>query len=240
MTVERYRARLQRFIEEMGDCRISEITSEKLVLYKWHLMDAGLGPATIGGFLSCLRGFVRYLRDVRRLRVLDAEKIKRPRIPQRTVEYLTKEELNRLRDAIPAHTWNGLRDRALIEVLFSSGMRISEVLALDRAVLEWELRQAVIIGKGRKERKVYFSEEAIDWLTKYLSTRHDDYPAVFVTTGSRGLVNRCVKKIRRRPSRCPASPAPRRHIRRPRRPPAEAQAHPADGSSAPRRGASSR
>ena len=111
--------------------------------------------------------------------MLDAEKIKRPRIPQRTVEYLTKEELNRLRDAIPAHTWNGLRDRVLIEVLFSSGMRISEVLALDRAVLEWELRQAVIIGKGRKERKVYFSEEAIDWLTKYLSTRHDDYPAVF-------------------------------------------------------------
>ena len=63
-------------------------------------------------------------------------------------------------------------------------MRISEVPALDRAALEWELRQAVIIGKGRKERTVYFSEEAIDWLTKYLSTRHDDYPAVFVTTGS--------------------------------------------------------
>jgi site-specific recombinase XerD len=184
VTVERYRARLQRFIEEMGDCRTSEITSEQLILYKRHLMDAGLGPSTIGGLLSCLRGFLRYLRDERHLRVLDAEKIKRPRIPQRTVEYLTEEELDLLLDAIPTHTWNGLRDRALIEVLFSSGMRISEVLALDRAVLEWELRQAVIVGKGKKERKVYFSEAAIDWLTKYLATRHDEDPAVFVTSGS--------------------------------------------------------
>jgi integrase/recombinase XerD len=184
VTVDRYRSRLQRFIDEMGDCPISEITSEKLVLYKRHLMDAQLGPSTIGGLLSCLRGFLRYLRDERHLRVLDAEKIKRPRIPQRTVEYLTKEELELLLDAIPTHTWNGLRDRALIEVLFSSGMRISEVLALNRAVLEWELRQAVIVGKGKKERKVYFSEAAIDWLTKYLAKRHDDDPAVFVTSGS--------------------------------------------------------
>jgi site-specific recombinase XerD len=160
VTVERYRARLKRFIDEMGDCPVSEITSEILVLYKRHLMDAQVGPATIGGFLSCLRGFFRYLRDVQRLRVLDAEKIKRPRIPQRTIEYLTKEELDLLLDAIPTHTWNGLRDRALIELLFSSGMRISEVLALDRAVLEWELREAVIVGKGKKERKVHFSEVA--------------------------------------------------------------------------------
>jgi site-specific recombinase XerD len=184
ITVERYRARLQRFIDEVGDCPVGEITPAKLSLYKRHLMDAGLGPVTIGGFLSCLRGFLRYVRDVQELVVMDAEKIKRPRIPQRTVDYLTKEELDRLLGAIPTHTWKGLRDRALIEVLFSSGMRISEVLGLNRDLIEWELRQAVIIGKGRKERKVYFSEAPIDWLTRYLATRHDDHPALFITTGS--------------------------------------------------------
>ena len=147
-------------------------------------MDAGLGPASIGGFLSCLRGLLRYVRDVQGLEVMDAEKIKRPRIPQRTVDYLTKEELERLLAAIPVHTWKGLRDRALIEVLFSSGMRISEVLELDRALVEWELRQAVIVGKGRKARKVYFSEDAIAWLTRFLAIRHDDHPALFITTGS--------------------------------------------------------
>lgn len=182
-TVERYRDRLQRFIDEMGDCQVGEITPEKLTLYKRHFMDGGLKASTIGGFLSCLRGFLRYLRDVRGLSALDPEKIKRPRIPQRTVDYLTKEELERLLAAIPTYTWSGLRDRALIEVLFSSGMRISEVLGLNRDLVEWELRQAVIVGKGKKERRVYFSEHAIDWLQRYLATRHDDYPALFITNG---------------------------------------------------------
>jgi site-specific recombinase XerC len=96
ITVERYRARLQRFIGEVSDCPVGEITPAKLSLYKRHLMDAGLGAVTIGGFFSCLRRYLRYLRDVEGLRVMDAEKIKRPRIPQRTVDYLTKEELDRL------------------------------------------------------------------------------------------------------------------------------------------------
>jgi site-specific recombinase XerC len=64
VTIERYRARLQRFIDELGNCPVGEITPAKLSLYKRHLMDSGLGPVTIGGFLSCLRGFLRYLRDV--------------------------------------------------------------------------------------------------------------------------------------------------------------------------------
>jgi site-specific recombinase XerD len=112
-------------------------------------MDAGLGPSTIGALLSCLRGFLRYLRDERHLRVLDAEKIKRPRIPQRTVEYLTKEELDLLLDAIPTHTWNGLRDRALIEVLFSSGMRISadSVFTESGTIKDPDLPEAVRLSR---------------------------------------------------------------------------------------------
>jgi integrase/recombinase XerD len=129
ITVERYRARLQRFIDELGDCSVGEITPAKLSLYKRHLMDAGLGPVTIGGFLSCLRGFLRYLRDVEGLPVMDAEKIKRPRIPQRAVDYVTKEELDRLLGAMPTHTWKGLRDRALIEVLSQAGCGYRRSLA---------------------------------------------------------------------------------------------------------------
>src|SRR5438094_7746553 len=67
ITIERYRARLRRFIGELGDCPVDEISLARLSLYKRHLMDAGLGPVTIGGFLSCLRGFLRYLRDVQGL-----------------------------------------------------------------------------------------------------------------------------------------------------------------------------
>jgi len=83
VTLERYQGRLQRFIAEMGDCRPGEITPEKVSLYRRHLMDRNIGPVTIGGFLSCLRGFLKYLRDVQGLAVMDGEKIKRPRVPQR-------------------------------------------------------------------------------------------------------------------------------------------------------------
>jgi integrase/recombinase XerD len=183
ISIERYRARLDRFIKEVGDCQVDQITTERLALYKRRLMDSGLGPATIGGLLSCLRGLLRYVRDVRGLKVLDAEKIKRPRIPHRSVNYLTKDEVERLSAAIPVRTWTGRRDRALVEVLFSSGMRISEVLALDRGQIDWELREAQIIGKGNKARKVYFSEHAIGWLQRYLETRHDEDSAVFIRNG---------------------------------------------------------
>jgi integrase/recombinase XerD len=183
VTLERYQERLQRFITELGDCRPSEITPEKIALYRRRLMDQNIGPVTIGGFLSCLRGFLKYLRDVRGLSVMDGEKIKRPRVPNRAVDYLTKEEVDRLMAAIPSHTWSGRRDRALIEVLFSTGMRISEALSLDRSAIDWERGEALITGKGKKQRKVYFREQTIDFLQRYLERRLDDFPAVFIRNG---------------------------------------------------------
>jgi site-specific recombinase XerD len=108
VTLERYQERLERFIAEMGDCRPGEITPEKISLYRRHLMDRNLGPVTIGGFLSCLRGFLKYLRDIHGLTVMDGEKIKRPRVPNRAVDYLTKEEVDRLMAAIPTDTWSAV------------------------------------------------------------------------------------------------------------------------------------
>jgi Phage integrase family len=85
--------------------------------------------------------------------------------------------------AIPTHTWSGLRDRALIEVLFSTGMRISEALSLDRSAIDWDRGEAVVIGKGKKQRKVYFREQTINRLQRYLEKRLDDFPAVFIRNG---------------------------------------------------------
>jgi integrase/recombinase XerD len=134
----------------------------------------------MAAMLSGLRSFLRYARNVRGLAVYDPEKVRRPKIPKREVAYLTKEEVERFLRAIPLHTWAGLRDRALAEVLCPTGMRISEALALDRHQIDWEAREARIIGKGNKPRKVYFNAKALEWLRRYLHTRHDDHPALFV------------------------------------------------------------
>ncbi len=149
--------------------------------YKRRLLSAGLSPGSIAASISAVRSFFLFLRDIRGLSVLDAAKIRRPKIPRREVEYLTKREVRRFLGVIPTDRFTGLRDRALVEVLASTGMRIAEALSLDRGEIDWERREAKIIGKGKKERKVYFSDSALDWLAKLLVSRRDDQPAIFVT-----------------------------------------------------------
>lgn len=183
VTIIRYQAHLDRFIREVGDCAVSEITPDKIAIYKRKLLDSRLAPATMTALLSCIRSFLRYLRDVRQVRVMDAEKIKRIRIPNRAVDFLTKEEVDRMLAAIPGETWGGRRDKALVELLFSSGMRISEVLSLDRDKIDWERNQARVVGKGNKERTVYFSGAAKAALLTYLACRQDDERALFITNG---------------------------------------------------------
>ena len=183
LTLDRYRRHLERFTRTVGDSPVTDIGNEKVWLFKRRLVEQGLGPATISGNLSCLRGLLKYLRDVKHLSVYDPAQIRRPKIPKRNVEYLTKEEVQRFIEAIPTNTLTGLRDRALVEVLCSTGMRISEALSLDRDRIDWEKQEAVIIGKGNAQRKVYFVENAIGWLRRYLEARWDGDQAVFVTNG---------------------------------------------------------
>ena len=182
-TLIRYESHIQKFITMVGDCPISGITSEHLSLYKRRLLDEDLAPATMAAMLSGLRSFLRYLKEVRRLDVYDPEKIRRPKIPKHEVEYLTKEEVQRFFNAIPTHTQPGLRDRALAEVLCITGMRIAEALSLNRAQIDWETQTAQIVGKGNKQRKVYFTDSALAWIRQYLDIRHDDHPALFVMQG---------------------------------------------------------
>jgi len=182
-TLIRYSSHIQKFMSAVGDCPITRISSEHLSLFKRRLLDESLAPATIAAMLSGLRSFLRYLKEVRGFSVYDPEKVRRPKIPKREVEYLTKEEVQRFLNGIPTHTQAGLRDRALAEVLCITGMRIAEALSLNRAQIDWETQVAQIIGKGSKPRKVYFTDSAMSWIWQYLDIRHDENPALFVTQG---------------------------------------------------------
>lgn len=182
-TLARYASHLHRLVQAIGDRPVQQLHAEQLAVYKRHLMDAGLAPATRATMLSGLRSFLRYARHVRGLEVYDPEKVRRPTIPRQEVAYLTKAEVGRLLAVIPIHTFVGLRDRALVEVLCATGMRIAEALALTREQIDWEEAQARIVGKGHKPRKVYFTAPALQWVAQYLAARHDALPVLFVTTG---------------------------------------------------------
>ena len=186
-TLIRYESHIQKFITTVGDCPITQISSEHLSLYKRRLLDENLAPATMAAMLSGLRSYLRYLKEIKGFQVYDPEKVRRPKIPKHEVEYLTKEEVQRFFKAIPRHTHAGLRDRALAEVLCITGMRIAEALSLNRAQIDWETQMAQIVGKGNKQRKVYFTDSALAWIRQYLDIRHDDNPALFVTQGEKSI-----------------------------------------------------
>lgn len=131
--------------------------------------------------LIALRAFLKYLTK-QDIKTLAPEKIELPKNPARQVEFLEKEELNRLFGAIQKEK-DGLlrlRDQAILQTLFSTGLRVSELTALKKETVNLERGEFTVRGKGDKLRLVFLSQEAIEALKKYLSKRKDASKALFV------------------------------------------------------------
>ena len=147
----------------------------------------GARESRTASVICSLKGLLSYASEVLKVPVMDLGSIRVPRIPHREVTYLTDEELGRFISAIPLSTsWeqprlSGFCFRALVETLAASGMRISEALSLDWDGIDFGAREARIVGKGNKERSVFFTERALDWIRQYIEMRQDSGPALFAT-----------------------------------------------------------
>lgn len=130
--------------------------------------------------LKLLLGFSRNMLNIE---CMDPAKVPLPRRPEPHVDYLTEDEIARVRAAISINTFTGSRMRALVELLLGTGMRISEALSLKRDVFENDVVEMEISGKGRKRRTVFFPDYCRQWVKAYLRHRQDDCPDLFVTTG---------------------------------------------------------
>ena len=145
-----------------------------------------------------LRRYLKFLKDSGIKLSFDWRDVEVPRVPDKEQAYLTEEEFNSFVEKIPLDTLYGLRDRALYEVLFSTGARIGEMLSLKRGDIDWEKKEAKVKGKGGDEGMIYFSDRSLGWLKKYLETRADDCSALFITYGYRGISP--LKKVNARKS----------------------------------------
>jgi site-specific recombinase XerD len=154
---------------------------------KSHMLTRGNSVCRQIVILAALKRMLMFCRDRLGLPVLDPDLITIPKRPRREVVYLTAEEVKRFIRTIPLTTSRdaahlpGLRFRALVEALLGSAMRIGELLSLDRSDIDFERKEARVIGKGNKQRTVFFTERALYWLSRYLEIRADDMPALFVT-----------------------------------------------------------
>lgn len=184
-TIENYSLYLNRFIEFTDDIKVSKIDLDKISKWRQWLnrykSDDGrtIGKATQNYHLIAMRSFLKYLarRDVDSLA---PEKIELATSVRPQVSFLNQEEVISLFEAIPTDNIVGLRDRSIVELLFSTGLRVSELAALNIKDLNFKTGEFSIRGKGQKDRPVYLSESAAFVLSKYLETRNDDFVPLFV------------------------------------------------------------
>lgn len=181
-TIENYQHYLSRFLQFAGDLNVSKITLPLIQKYRLALNRMDLGKKTQNYHVIALRAFLKYLikNDIP---TLAPEKIDLGKIPERTVEYLSREELERLFKAVDLSDLRGLRDRAILETLYSTGLRVSELRNLNRTQVDLRRCEFQVRGKGKKPRIVFLSPSAKKHIEQYLKTRDDNHKPLFLNHG---------------------------------------------------------
>ncbi len=193
-TAENYKLYLERFVEFSDDIQVEKITTETVRKYRLWLNryknehEDELATITQSYHLIALRGFLKYLSD-RNIPSLSADKIKLPKVSRKQVTFLHFDEVTRLLDEIDTSEEPGLRDRAILELLFSSGLRVSELVNLNRDHVNTKRREFMVRGKGQKDRPVFISQAAADRVDEYLAARIDNLPPLFLSYSRNNVAN---------------------------------------------------
>jgi site-specific recombinase XerD len=190
LTIREYRHYLERFLDWIKtNTKITEpneVTLEivrKYRLYLAHIINTDgteLKRVTQTYHIIALRAFLRYLVVQRNIDTLSPEKIELPKQSQRSVTFLNPDQLERLLNCPQISDEAGLRDKAILETLFSTGLRVSELVRLNRDQINLERKEFGVRGKGDKLRVVFLSDTAAGWLKRYLETRKDSYKPLFI------------------------------------------------------------
>ena len=173
---ERY---LRRFLEYSKISKPSQISQDLVRQYRLHLNRANIKKNTQNYYLIALRNFLKYLAK-RDIETLSADKIELGKQSERQVVFLEENELERLLGAPGQTSFKALRDRAILELLFSTGLRVSELCALNRDSINLKSGEFPVRGKGDKVRLVFLSDSAKEALKNYLDKREDVDEALFI------------------------------------------------------------
>ena len=186
-TLESYAHYLTRFLQWTGVNALKDLSPTLIRDYQIKLYDftdergGQLTPKTRNYHLIALRGFLRYLIVERGMvDIVPPEKVALGRISEREISVLEEGDLAKLMAAPNSQTRGGRRDRALLETLFSTGLRVSELVSLNREQINLETGEFSVLGKGGRRRVVFLSERATATLADYLQNRHDDYQPLFI------------------------------------------------------------
>ncbi|QQG47965.1 MAG: tyrosine recombinase XerC [Candidatus Woesebacteria bacterium] len=186
LTLRNYKHYLFRFLKFLGtETDLSSVDLDKIRSYRGYLAKFSdvhgniLSRRTQGYHIIALRSLFKWLTK-NDYETVAPEKIDLPKISDRQVKFLTGEQIDRLLSSPSLYGLNGKRDKAILEMLFSTGLRVSELTSLNRDKIDLDRREFGVVGKGGKARVVFLSNRASDWIKNYLNARNDHFKPLFI------------------------------------------------------------
>jgi integrase/recombinase XerC len=203
-TVRAYRGDLERFCQfsaATGYAQVDAVDTRLIRAYLAQLHQAGCDPVSAARHLSALRSWFRFLvrRGVVEHNV--ARDVRSPRLPRKLATFLPIDEAMPMVEARDLHGKARVRDVAIVELLYASGLRVSELVGLDVDAIDGETLAVRVLGKGSKERVVPFGQAAARALQVYLASRPASRGPLFVNARGRRLSQRSVQNIVKRAAR---------------------------------------
>jgi tyrosine recombinase XerC len=150
-------------------------------------------PRTLARKISCLRSFFRFLCREGYLKNNPTTLLSTPKLDKPLPNFLTEDDVVKLLEAPPSDKLSGLRDRAILETLYSTGMRISELVGLDIDDMDFVGSVVKVLGKGRKERLIPIGERALSSIQEYLNKRESESKALFLNKNGTRLTGRGIR-----------------------------------------------
>ncbi len=207
LTIRNYRLYLERFSDwfeqNYSGQGIADINIDKIRKYRLYLSNfidnrgTPLKRVTQSYYVIALRSFLKFLIRSDK-QTLSPDKIDLPKTESKSLKFLEKNHLKDMFDSVDTTAGNeaGLRDRSILELLFSTGLRVSELARLNITQINFETREFGVIGKGGRARVVFLSDSAAQWLRLYFDRREDPYKPAFIRYSKEKSIENDGEKMR--------------------------------------------
>ncbi len=194
-TILNYRVDLDEFSKFLGNISVKEVAYPDLRRFLAQLKGRNLKPRSLSRKLSSLRSFFKFLQREKVIQSNPAKLLVTPKLDKPLPHFMSEEESVQLIEAPKSGKFNSLRDKAIFEVLYSTGIRVSELVGLNQDDVDFIGNIIKVMGKGKKERIIPIGNQALNVLKEYLDSRKVDNKFIFVNKGGTRLSDRSVRNI---------------------------------------------